>query len=46
MRFFPKALLKQLYNRGSLRNHERGTRFSVKNRLSPATLITKRSGPI
>ncbi|QOC22727.1 hydroxymethylglutaryl-CoA reductase [Wenzhouxiangella sp. AB-CW3] len=38
MRFVPKALLKRLYNRASLRNTESGVRFSIKNRLSPARL--------
>ncbi|WP_376694207.1 hydroxymethylglutaryl-CoA reductase [Wenzhouxiangella sp. EGI_FJ10409] len=38
MRFVPKALLKRLYNRSSLRNTEAGVRFSIKNRLSPARL--------
>ncbi|MFU8831023.1 MAG: hydroxymethylglutaryl-CoA reductase [Wenzhouxiangella sp.] len=36
--FVPKALLKRLYNRSSLRNTESGVRFSIKNRLSPARL--------
>jgi len=36
--FIPKALLKRLYNRSSLRNTESGVRFSIKNRLSPARL--------
>ncbi len=38
MRFVPKALLKRLYNRASLRNTEAGVCFSIKNRLSPARL--------
>jgi hydroxymethylglutaryl-CoA reductase (NADPH) len=38
MRFVPKALLKKLYNRGSLRNTGSGVRLSVKNRLAPAQL--------
>ena len=38
MQFVPKALLKKLYNRSSLRNTAAGVRFSVKNRLSPAKL--------
>ena len=38
MQFIPKALLKKLYNRSSLRNTASGVRFSVKNRLSPASL--------
>jgi len=38
MQFVPKALLKTLYNRSSLRNSSNGVRFSVKNRLSPARL--------
>ncbi len=38
MRFIPKAVLKRLYNRSSLRNTEAGVRFSIKNRISPARL--------
>ena len=38
MGFIPGALLKNLYNRSSLRNTGAGVRFSVKNRLSPASL--------
>ena len=38
MRFIPKALLKKLYNRASLRNTPRGVRLAVKNRLAPARL--------
>ncbi len=38
MRFVPKALLKRLYNRSSLRNTDSGVRYSIKNRLSPAQL--------
>jgi len=38
MRFVPKALLKRLYNRSSLRNSGSGVCFSIKNRLSPARL--------
>ena len=34
----PKLLLKQLYNFGSLENTRGGVKFSVKNRLSDATL--------
>ncbi len=44
MQFIPKALLKKLYNRSSLRNTASGVRFSVKNRLSPARL--KRVRPL
>ncbi|HKL51415.1 MAG TPA: hydroxymethylglutaryl-CoA reductase [Wenzhouxiangellaceae bacterium] len=44
MQFIPKALLKKLYNRSSLRNTSSGVRFSVKNRLSPAKL--KRVKPL
>jgi len=44
MQFIPKALLKKLYNRSSLRNTSSGVRFSVKNRLSPAKL--KRVRPL
>lgn len=35
----PSLLLKQLYTFGSLRNVHNGIRFSLKNRLSDATLI-------
>ncbi len=38
MTFIPKALLRNLYNHSSLRNSGGGVRFSVKNRLSPASL--------
>ncbi len=38
MPFIPQALLRNLYNRSSLRNSDEGVRFSVKNRLSPASL--------
>jgi hydroxymethylglutaryl-CoA reductase (NADPH) len=38
MKFIPQALLRNLYNRSSLRNSGAGVRFSVKNRLSPASL--------
>ncbi len=38
MGLLPGALLKRLYNRSSLRNEEGRVRFSVKNRLSPASL--------
>ncbi|MDX1904888.1 MAG: hydroxymethylglutaryl-CoA reductase [Thermonemataceae bacterium] len=38
MNFIPSMLLKQLYTRGSLRNLNDGISFSVKNRLSDATL--------
>jgi hydroxymethylglutaryl-CoA reductase (NADPH) len=38
MKFIPKSVLDKLYNRTSLRNTENGVRFSVKNRLAPATL--------
>jgi hydroxymethylglutaryl-CoA reductase (NADPH) len=38
MSFIPSSVLSKLYNRTSLRNTDRGVRFSVKNRLSPATL--------
>ena len=38
MAFIPQALLRNLYNRSSLRNTGAGVRFSVKNRLSPASL--------
>ena len=38
MRFVPKALLRTLYNRASLKTTERGVYFSIKNRLSPTRL--------
>ena len=38
MKFIPKSILGKLYNRTSLRNGNGSVRFSVKNRLSPATL--------
>jgi hydroxymethylglutaryl-CoA reductase (NADPH) len=38
MSFIPGRILSKLYNRTSLRNQAGGFRFSVKNRLSPATL--------
>ena len=38
MQFIPKSVLSKLYNRTSLRNDDGVVRFSVKNRLSPATL--------
>jgi hydroxymethylglutaryl-CoA reductase (NADPH) len=38
MQVIPKSVLGKLYNRTSLRNTERGVRFSVKNRLAPAGL--------
>lgn len=38
MRFVPKAMLRKLYNRSSLRNQGDHVRFSVKNRLSPGTV--------
>ena len=38
MQTIPSALLKTLYNHASLRNHEAGVEFSVKNRLAPAAL--------
>jgi len=38
MPFIPGSILSKLYNRTSLRNAENAVRFSVKNRLSPATL--------
>ena len=34
----PSLILKQLYTFGSLENHNGGVRFSIKNRLSDATL--------
>ena len=36
----PSMLLKQLYTFGSLKNVNGGVRFSVKNRLSDATLTS------
>jgi hydroxymethylglutaryl-CoA reductase (NADPH) len=38
MSFIPSSVLSKLYNRTSLKNADSGVRFSVKNRLSPATL--------
>ena len=38
MQFIPKSVVSKLYNRTSLRNDDGIVRFSVKNRLSPATL--------
>ena len=38
MSLIPNALLNKLYNRTSLRNTGNGVSFSVKNRLSPASL--------
>ena len=38
MPFIPSAILKKLYNRTSLRNTDGGVCFSVKNRISPASL--------
>lgn len=38
MRFVPRAMLKKLYNRTSLRNAGRQVRFSLKNRLSPGAM--------
>ncbi len=38
MQFIPKSVLSKLYNRTSLRNDDGAVRFSIKNRLSPATL--------
>jgi hydroxymethylglutaryl-CoA reductase (NADPH) len=38
MQFIPKSVVSKLYNRTSLRNDDGAVRFSVKNRLSPATL--------
>ncbi len=35
----PSLLLKQLYTFGSLKNVEEGVQFSIKNRLSDATLV-------
>jgi hydroxymethylglutaryl-CoA reductase (NADPH) len=39
MKFFPDKVLNKLYNHTSLRNAARGVRFSVKNRLSPASIL-------
>ena len=39
----PSLLLKQLYTFGTLKNTERGVKFSIKNRLSDATLTRIRS---
>jgi hydroxymethylglutaryl-CoA reductase (NADPH) len=38
MSFIPSHVLSKLYNRTSLRNAPKGVLFSVKNRLSPASL--------
>ena len=38
MSFIPSSVLSKLYNRTSLRNVDHAVRFSVKNRLSPASL--------
>lgn len=38
MSFIPSSVLSKLYNRTSLRNTDKAVQFSVKNRLSPATL--------
>jgi len=38
MQFIPKSVLNKLYNRTSLKNDNGKVRFSIKNRLSPATL--------
>jgi hydroxymethylglutaryl-CoA reductase (NADPH) len=40
MAFIPGKIIRKLYNHTSLRNEDSGVRFSVKNRLSPATLET------
>ncbi len=38
MQFIPKSLLRNLYNRSSLRNTSEGVVLSIKNRLAPAIL--------
>jgi hydroxymethylglutaryl-CoA reductase (NADPH) len=38
MKFFPKKALSKLYNHSSLRHADGGVSFSVKNRLSPASI--------
>jgi len=38
MKFFPKKALRKLYNNTSLKHAEGGVSFSVKNRLSPASV--------
>jgi hydroxymethylglutaryl-CoA reductase (NADPH) len=38
MQFIPKSLLRNLYNRSSLRNSSEGVRLSIKNRLAPTRL--------
>ena len=43
MPFLTQSVLNKIYNRGSLRNAGGKVRFSVKNRLSPATLLQIRS---
>lgn len=35
----PPAMLKQLYQRGSLRNTASGWQFALRNHLAPATLL-------
>ena len=40
MALIPSMVLKQLYTNGSLRNSADGVRFSLKNRLSDATVTT------
>lgn len=39
MKFIPSSVLRRLYDRGSLRNVHGGFTFSIKNRLSEASLV-------
>jgi len=38
MPYIPHSILKKLYNRASLKNTSAGVSFSIRNRLSPASL--------
>jgi len=38
MTYIPHSILKKLYNRASLKNTSAGVSFSIRNRLSPASL--------
>jgi hydroxymethylglutaryl-CoA reductase (NADPH) len=40
MSFIPGRILRKLFNHGSLRNADGKVRFSVKNRLAPAALVS------
>jgi hydroxymethylglutaryl-CoA reductase (NADPH) len=39
MAFIPNTILRKLYTHSSLKNHNGGVRFAVKNRLAPAKLL-------